>query len=189
MLDESVLIEGCLDKQKESWDIFVQKYSKVIYWAIRKRLSSSSFHFNQDDLGEIFQDVFVSILEQDKLKQIKEAKKISGWLAIVAFNKAVDFMRRKIRKEQKVVLNVLPLKENKIRDNLHKRDLFDLLQAVIDNLADKEKLIISLNLLQGRTHKEISLIVDIPVNTVSTVIARAKAKIREALDKKGINNL
>ena len=183
------LISRCLKKEKKAWDIFVQKYSKLIYWAIRRRLASSAFNSNQDDIDGIFQEVFLAILEGDKLRQLKDAQTIPGWLVIIASNKALDFMRHRIREDRRLVPDLPVLKDDKFKQELQHRDLRDLISAAINNLSPKEKIIISLNLIENRTHQEISEIVGISINTVSTTIARSKEKLKKELQRKGIKYL
>jgi len=188
-MNELELIKRCLQKEKKAWDIFVQKYSRLIYWAIRKRLSISSFKFSQDGIDSIFQEVFLSILEGDKLRQLRDAKMIPGWLAMIASNKTVDFMRRTIREDRRLVVDMPVLKDDNFKQELQQRDLIDLIGSSINGLSDKAKIVISFNLLQGRTHKEIANIMNIPANSVSTIIARAKEKIKQDLERKGIKDL
>lgn len=189
MMNEIELIRRCLQKEKKAWDVFVRKYSKLIYWAIRKRLNASGFKFSQDDIDGIFQDVFLSILEGDKLGQLKDPKIIPGWLAIIASNKTVDFMRCKIKEDKKLVIEMPVLKDDKFEEELYKRDLLNVLGNIIDTLPAKEKIVISLNLIEGRTHKEIAEITAMPVNTVSTIIARTKEKVKKGLERVGLKDL
>lgn len=183
------IIEGCLNKDKKSWDIFVQRYSKLIYWAIRKRLAVSSFESSQDDIDCIFQEVFVSILNGGKLFQLKDIKTIATWLAVIASNKTVDFMRCKIKEGKRFVIEMPVLKDDKFEEELYKRDLLNVLGNIIDTLPIKEKIVISLNLIEDRTHKEIAEITTMPVNTVSTIIARTKEKVKKGLEKMGLKDL
>ena len=188
-MNELELINRCLKKEKKAWDIFVQKYSRLIYWAIKKRLVASSFSFDQDDVDCIFQEVFLAILEGEKLRQVKDARTIPGWLASIASNKALDFMRRRIRQERRRLTDAPALKDDKFQQELQRRELTDLINAVINTLSPKEKIIISLNLIEQRTHQEISRIVGISINTVSTTIARSKEKLKQELQRKGIKYL
>ena len=183
------IIEGCLKKDKKSWDIFVQKYSRLIYWAIRKRFGGSGFSFNQDDIDCIFQEVFLLILQGGKLLQLKDIKTVASWLAVIAANKTVDFMRCKIKEDKKLVIEMPALKDDKFEEELYKRDLLNVLGNIIDTLPAKEKIVISLNLIEGRTHKEIAEITAMPVNTVSTIIARTKEKVKKGLERVGLKDL
>lgn len=187
-MNEFELIKRCLNKEKESWNIFVQKYSRLIYWAIRRQLSLSGFTFDEGDIANIFQEVFLSIIEGSKLAQVKEKKLLSGWLAMVASNKTVDFMRRKIRNGSLLVPDAAILKNDGAEQELFDSDLTQIIKNIIDTLPAKERIIISLNLLEERTHQEIAGVLGIPINTVSTIIARTKEKIKKELEKKGITD-
>jgi len=183
------IIEGCLKKDKKFWDIFVQKYSRLIYWAIRKRFGGSGFSFNQDDIDCIFQEVFLLILQGDKLLQLKDIETVASWLAVIASNKTVDFMRRKIKQNKRFVSELPEIKDNKFKEELNQRDSLELVEQLINSLSSKEKIVISFNLIENRTHREISGIVGIPVNTVSTIIARTKEKLKKELVRKGLKDL
>jgi RNA polymerase sigma-70 factor (ECF subfamily) len=188
-MNEAQLIKSCIRKERKAWNIFVQKYSRLIYWAIRRRLNISSFEYNDDDVHNIFQEVFISILEGNKLGDIKDVKFLPGWLAMVASNKTVDFLREKIRHKQRFVADASLLKGKEDKEKLYHRDILETIKNVIDNLSVKEKIIISLNLLEGKTHREIAQVRCMPINTVSTTIARAKKKIKKELERRGIKNL
>jgi len=188
-MDESELIKRCINKDKRAWDTFVQKYSKVVYWAIKKRLSMSDFSFHEEDVNDIFQEIFLSIIEGDKLLQIKNTKLIAGWLAMVSFNKAVDFMRNKIRSKERFIHEESALKDDTPRKRLCNKDLAGVIKIIMNSLSAKEKVIIRLNLLEGMTHKEIAHTTRLPINTVSTIIARTKEKLRRGLEKRGIKNI
>ncbi len=187
-VNEAELIKRCLKKDKQAWSLFVEKYSRLVYWAIRKRLAASNFKYNEADIEDIFQEVFLAVLKGDKLAQLKDPPLLSGWLAMVAANKTTDFMRQRAHREQNVSLDSSLFKDDSFKQVLFDRDIAALIREIIAELSDKEKIVISLNLLEGRTHNEISRILGIPVNTVSTLIARTKEKLKAQLERKGIED-
>ncbi|NQT28829.1 MAG: RNA polymerase sigma factor, partial [Candidatus Omnitrophica bacterium] len=156
---------------------------------IRKRFGGSGFSFNQDDIDCIFQEVFLLILQGDKLLQLKDIETVASWLAVIASNKTVDFMRRKIKQNKRFVSELPEIKDNKFKEELNQRDSLELVEQLINSLSSKEKIVISFNLIENRTHREISGIVGIPVNTVSTIIARTKEKLKKELVRKGLKDL
>lgn len=186
-MKEEELIRRCINKEKESWDIFVERYSRLIYWAIRKRLKASNFSFSDDDVQNIFQEVFLSLLEGGKIAQLRNIKLICSWLAMIASNKAIDFMREAIYDKQRLVADVALLKGFDCKQDLSNKETISIFKNIINTLSNKEKIIISLNLLEEKTHKEISGILGLPINTISTVIARTKEKIRREFSKYGIS--
>jgi RNA polymerase sigma factor (sigma-70 family) len=188
-MDELKLIEGCLKRDKKSWDLFVQKYSRLIYWAIRKRASAGSYELSREYVDSIFQEVFLSILEGDKLSRVKDPKAVSGWLVITASNKTIDFVRSKINQERRLVPDMPELAISDFKEDISYGDLLNTVKSTIEKLPSREKVILSLNILKEKTHKEIAAIMDIPQNTVSTIISRAKERLKDELIRQGIENL
>lgn len=185
-MNEAELIKRCINKEKRAWDIFVERYAKLIYWAIKKRFNMSSFTFSDFDAQNVFQEVFLSLLENEKLIQLRDARLISAWLVMVASNKAIDFMREKIRLNQRLVADPVLSKDEESSKSLFNREITDIVKNLINTLSGREKIIISLNLFEEKTHKEIANILSMPVNTVSTIISRTKEKLKKELERRGI---
>ncbi|MDD5072875.1 MAG: sigma-70 family RNA polymerase sigma factor [Candidatus Omnitrophica bacterium] len=195
------LIEGCIKKDKRSWDMFVERYSKVVYWAIRDRLKRLGYNFEDEDINDIHQDVFIALWAGDKLAQLKEKDKVAGWLAMVAGNAAVDHFRRMKRQSPpnsisiyeeiykngdggtRTLEEVLPSKAPGPDREAQLSEAREALESVIEALKPKEKIAVKLDILHGMKHSEIADALNIPVNTVSTTIARAKKYLKEKLEK------
>ena len=186
-MSEQELIKRCLEKDKKAWSIFVDKYSRLVYWAIQRRLGLSNFEFSQADVEDIFQEVFLTILKDEKLRQLKNPKNLSGWIAMVASRRAIDFIRQKISRREDFNPENLRLVVGTMYELPLQRDTEELVKEIIESLPEKERTIISLSLFEGKTHKEIGEILNMPANTVSTIISRAKEKVKTALENRGID--
>lgn len=178
----AILIKRCLAKDKHAWQIFLRKYSRLIYWAINNRLNKINAEHSQNDIEDIFQNVFLTLFEENKLLLLKNIKFLPGWLAILASNKTVDYMRKKFRNRENLGA-ILPGFNTDYKKELLNKELLTLTSEIIDSLPNREKLIISLNILEEKTHKEIAEITAMPINTISTIISRTKEKIRKELKK------
>ncbi len=200
------LIESCIKKDKHAWDIFVERYSKLVLWAIRDRLTRFRYNFDGDDVEDIHQEVFISLWSANKLAQIKDKTKIAGWIAMVASNAAIDYFRRMKRQmppkaisifeevisngegEGKTLADLLPARTGNPNRQSHLNEIRAILNAALEVLAPREKMVISLNLLHGMKHREIAETLKLPINTVSTIIARTKEELKEKLKQKGIED-
>ena len=196
------LIQGCIRKDRRSWDIFVETYSRVVYWAIRDRLKRYGYDFNDEDVNDIHQDVFIALWAGDRLKQLREPGKAAGWLAMVAGNAAIDHFRKVKRQsppnsisiyeeiyrtgdgESRTLEEVLPSGADRPDRQAQLNEAREELEAALDGLNPKERMAVKLNLLHGMKHAEIAAALKVPVNTVSTTIARAKKNLKEKLEKK-----
>ncbi|MBN3041018.1 MAG: sigma-70 family RNA polymerase sigma factor [Candidatus Omnitrophica bacterium] len=187
-MNEVKLISRCLKRDKKAWDIFVDKYSKLIYWSIRKRAAASSFELSQDDIDSIFQEVFLSVLENKRLLQLKEEKAITSWMAVISFNKTVDFIRVKIRQGQRLVPDEMIPAASDCRQDSSYKELMAVVKSALATLSPRKRMVLALNLLNNRTHQEIAEMMSISINTVSTIISRAKLELKQELTRQGIKN-
>lgn len=201
------LIRNCVRKDKRAWDIFVERYSKVVFWAIRDRLKRFGYDFEEGDIEDIHQDVFISLWSDNKLTQVKDRDKIAGWLAMVAGNAAIDYFKKMRRQSppnslsiyeeiyksvsggDKTLEDVLPSRDTGPDKQANLNDISRFVGSAIDSLKPKEKMVIKLNLLHGMKHRDIAEALKMPVNTVSTTIARAKEDLRVKLSRNGIKEL
>ncbi|MFH0771940.1 MAG: sigma-70 family RNA polymerase sigma factor [Candidatus Omnitrophota bacterium] len=200
------LIKDCIKKDKRAWDIFIERYSRVVFWAIKRRLSRFGYSFDDGDVEDIHQDVFTLIWSENKLKQVKDANKVAGWLAMVAGNAAIDYFKRVKRQAPPNSISIfedissdgegggmtleeiLPSEDIAPANRLFLQEIRVIIDSALDSLESKEKMIIKLNLVHGMKHREIAEALDIPVNTVSTSISRTKGELREKLKRKGLEN-
>lgn len=134
-------------------------------------------------MEDIVQSVFLEIWHKNKLKEVEDRDKIKAWLSIIAQTRALNYMRRKRER-------LLHKDEFFKMDNMetepgfrHNHELVMDLEGVIEGLGAKEKIILKLNMLYGKTHKDIARFMNIPINTVSTIIARKKKILKERLKK------
>lgn len=180
------LIKRCLKQDKQAWGVFVDEYSRLVYWAIQKRLATTGFEHNQADIDDIFQEVFVAVLQDAKLSQLREPKKLSAWLVMISSNKTISFMRKKSIRERSFDPDIVVFRDNSFDQKLLAKDELSVVKDVIDSFSDKEKRVISFCLLEEKTHQQIAEILNISVNSVSTIVARAKEKLKKQLQNRGI---
>lgn len=201
------LIQNCIKRDKRAWDIFIGRYSRVVFWAIRDRLRRFGYNFDDVDVEDIHQDVFISIWSDNKLAQIQDRSRVAGWLAMVAGNAAIDYFKRMKRQsppnslslyeeiyksvdgENKTLEDILPSQAVGPGKQAYLNEVIELLDSAIGSLKSKEKMAVKLNLLHGMKHRDIAEALRLPVNTVSTTIARAKEGLKGKLRRKGIEDL
>lgn len=194
------LVAKCLQKDKPAWSEFVLRFRPLVQRVVRFRLNRHNFSYTLEDIKDITQGIFLDIWEKDKLLQVRDEEKITGWLVIVAQNSAVDFIRktRNLTRQSPVVLNeervefditdTLTAKSNPV-DELSTLELADTLDTLINALEPRDRLILKLNLLHNQSHKEIAALLKLPQNTVSTIIRRSLLKLRESLERRGYKNI
>jgi len=71
-------------------------------------------------------------------------------------------------------------------DALVDNELAAFINEFIKRLPQRERMILTLNFFYGKKHREITQMLKIPANTVSTIIKRTKDLLRKELNKKGL---
>ena len=135
----------------------------------------------EDVLQEAFLDAF------NKVKDFRQDTTFGLWLKQIVVNRSINVLRK--RKLELVELDGEQL-EN-IADDGFEDDEDTQYQAAqvkeaIKQLPDGYRIVLSLYLLEGYDHEEISQILNISENTSRTQFLRAKRKLLEILNRKGI---
>lgn len=184
--DVHELIERCIKREENAWLEFIRRFSGLVYYSARERLARNGFRFSGEDIQDITQDVFAEMWEKSRLSEVRERHKIKAWLSIVSQTRALNYMRKK--KERLLAGDELFKIENMASDDgeANRLELAEELETAIEPFEPREKIILKLNIIHAKTHKEIAEFMKIPINTVSTIISRKKEQLRKLLRKEGI---
>ncbi len=88
------LLDRLVTGDKAAWDLFVVRYTAVVFAAVQRRLAPFG---RRDDVEDVIQDVFVKLCARDYrvLKTYDSARaKLTTWLTVVASSTAIDHLRR-----------------------------------------------------------------------------------------------
>ena len=137
------------------------KYRGLLYFII------SSYVKTKEDCEDVYQNVFVSILE--KKGNISDASSLHSYLCMTAKNQAINYAKQSSR-------YVLMENDEDVSSSDNER-LNDLLPY---NLTKEEKLVVGYKLCFGLTYKEISDIMNTPIPTLKVRYFQALKKVKEA---------
>jgi len=137
----------------------------------------------EDVLQEAFVDAF------SKLKDFRQDTTFGLWLKQIVVNRSINLLRK--RRLELVDLEEGQL-ENIAEDEVEDEEEIQLqaarIKEAMKELPEGYRLVISLYLLEGYDHEEIGQILNISENTSRTQFLRAKRKLLEILQKKGITS-
>ncbi|MBD5080655.1 MAG: sigma-70 family RNA polymerase sigma factor [Ruminococcaceae bacterium] len=156
-------------RKSEGFDILYNKYFRFMFGTAYSVLN------NESDCYDVIQNVMLRLYTMEE-RLFPNDHEIA-WLHTVVKNEALMHLR----KEKKTVpldeVQELPEQDLEIEDFVD-IDAFDSMTA---SLNDKQKQIVSLKMLGGMTHKEISKIMSIPIGTVQWIYNTSIKKLRRAL--------
>jgi len=190
-LDKNI-IQNCLKGETGAWAKFIQRFSGLVRWSIKSWLDKYGYSYTASDTEDITQEVFLSIYNKNKLKQLKDISRFPAWLSIIAGNAAVNYMERVKGKiamksvslfeeigSELSIADTLQSNAPDARQELDEKLKQEILAKEIERLSPKERIMLNLFFIYGNTISEIARHLNMPQGTVSTVINRARQKLRQ----------
>ncbi|MCT7904139.1 MAG: RNA polymerase sigma factor [Candidatus Ornithobacterium hominis] len=138
-------------------------------------------YFNcEDDAQESFQLAFIKVFRD--IRKFNHKGSFEGWVRRIMVNQCIDNLRKK-KKENWVALNesTTPVQEDEVLDDDFTAQ--ELLKE-IQNLPPQYRMVFNLYFLEDFSHKEIAEMLGISESTSKSNLHRAKAKLKEELQKK-----
>ena len=189
---DKALLRACSRRDSRAWEEFVRRFSKLIYWAIRKTLEGSKFHGDEDLIGDIFQDAFGKIFERDVLSDLKNPGHIRKFLVVLSTHLTLDRLKHTRRREERYVFTEDLDRASEAPEvdspdfGVLKNEREILIGEALNSLGNQERACFEFYIYEEKSHQEIGLLLGISQEAVSSIIRRAKERVREKLAKKGL---
>ncbi len=162
----------------------LEKYESLIL-PIKDKLYRFSLSITRDasESEDIMQEVFLRIWEQRS--SLKNLDNPDAWCMRMVKNLAIDKLRAKSR--QNVILDT-KINPTDQHANPHQQieidDTIGHIETFIQNLPEKQRMVIQMRDIEGMTYKEIAFVLDIPMDQVKVNLHRARKQVRQQLIEK-----
>lgn len=176
------LIEKYLKGDKESLEILIKTYLKLVYSFVRQIVHDEA------EAEDLTQEVFVRVWKN--LKKFDQKKSFKTWIMSIAKNASVDYLRKK----KAVPMSAFDDEEggNAIADNLaaptplpseivERADAANLIKSAMDQLSENYRTILFLKYYSQLTFRKISELTGVPLHTAKSRHRRALAALRDIL--------
>lgn len=164
------LVERCKRGDPQSFQQLYRQYSKAMYNTSLRIVNNSADA--EDVLQESFLDAFRS------LHDFHYRSTFGAWLKKIVINKSINILRK--RRNDFVDMESTELQAVTDEEPENEADMqykVEEVKKMITRLPDGYRTVLSLYLLEGYDHEEISQILNISHNTVRTQYVRAKQKL------------
>lgn len=133
---------------------------------------------NAEDAEDVMQEAFLSAFK--KIDTYKGEVSFGAWLKKIVVNRSLDYLKkRKVVFEE---INERIIEEENPMMDTHEIDIAKIKKA-INQLPEGYRVVLSLYLLEGYDHDEISEILGISNSSSRSQLLRAKLKLRDYLVK------
>jgi RNA polymerase sigma-70 factor (ECF subfamily) len=164
------IIDQCREGSQKAQFQLYKLYYKAMY-SVSIRIIN-----NELEAEDVMQEAFLSAF--NKLDTYKGEVSFGAWLKRIVVNRSLDYL-----KKRKVHFEEINEKTTQVADyqmEIKEVDI-NLLKEAIQNLSDGYRVVLSLYLIEGYDHEEISQILGISNSSSRTQLLRAKNKLRELL--------
>lgn len=174
-MNEQILISQCLKNDRQAHNELYQSFAPQMMLVCRRYAKSSC------DAEDIMQEGFIKVFRY--LKDFRFNGSFEGWIRRIMITTALNFYKKKRIYQNEAELTYLPegvVSEQEALSNLAQAEIMRL----VNNLPNGYRKVFNLNTIEGYSHKEISQILHISINTSKSQLNRA----RMSLQKRLINN-
>lgn len=169
------IIDGCKEGNQKAQFQLYKLYYKTMY--------SVSMRIINDEMEaeDVMQEAFLSAFE--KIDTYKGEVSFGAWLKKIVINRSLDHLKKKRVKFEEVTEKTERIPDYQME--IKEVDVNQIKKA-IQQLPDGYRVVLSLYLIEGYDHEEISQILEISNSASRTQLLRAKNKLREQLKDKEI---
>jgi RNA polymerase sigma-70 factor (ECF subfamily) len=186
------LLKRCLAHQPGAWNDFVDRFLGLIYHVVHHTAHLRSVTLRAEDTEDLAAEVLLKIVAHDYgvLRQFRGNSSLATYLTVIARRNCVhELARRNVARDVQPSAEQADLNEVEADDLPRTPGLESLeeVEKLLSKLPAREREVVRLHYIEGRSYEEISTELNIPVNSIGPILSRARKKLRK--DVKGAPNV
>jgi len=166
-----VLVEACKQQNRKAQQQLYQLYAKAVFSVAMRMLN------HQAEAEDLLQEAFVEAFR--KIDTFKGESTFGAWLKRIVINRSINALKK--RKLDFVSVDKRDFKDEENEEDENIQWQVEKVHQAIQKLPDGYRSVLSLYLLEGYDHLEISEILNISESTSKSQFNRAKKKLLEIL--------
>jgi RNA polymerase sigma-70 factor (ECF subfamily) len=174
-MNDTELISQILNGNRNAFTFLVGRYQKLVVHIAGRIIQ------RQEEMEDVCQEVFIKVYQN--LGSYRSECKLSTWIATIAYNTSINFLRR-INKWETVDPDDSAVLKNLAGFNAESYETSDLhryIREQIELLPVHYRTVLTLFHLEEFSYQEIEQITGMPEGTVKSYLFRAKAILKEKL--------
>lgn len=185
-LTDQELIQLFIDGECDALEVLINRHKTRLYTSIYLLVKDKYL------AEDIFQDLFIKIIETLKAGKYKDENKFLYWAMRISHNLCVDHFRKVKGKpiiktsDGNDIFEVISFADTNAEDNLMKTQTNERIKKLMYQLPEDQREIIILRHFANLKFQEISKILDCSVNTALGRMRYAILNLRKILEEKQI---
>lgn len=170
------LVDECRNGNRKAQFELYKLYSNAMYNVALRIVNDDAEA--EDVLQEAFLDAF------GRIKDFRQETTFGLWLKQIVINRSINYLRK--RKLELVSLDEIEVADEIETDFAETTLKVEAIKAAMNELPDGYRVVLTLYLFEGYDHEEIAHILKITENTSRSQYLRAKRKLNNLLEMKGV---
>jgi RNA polymerase sigma-70 factor (ECF subfamily) len=182
-LTDEQLVKLFIDGEIQALDMLINRHKTRIYTSIIMMVKDKYL------AEDIFQDLFIKVIENLRSKNYKEENKFLQWTLRIAHNLCVDHFR-KLKKEPVIktsddrdIFDILDFGEANAEQRIIKNQSHSKVMQMVDQLPEEQREIIILRHFGDLKFKEIADLLNCSVNTALGRMRYGLLNIRKMMEE------
>ena len=184
------LIYECVSGNRNASEVFVRRFSNLVYRAVLYTLRTRHIAYHSQDLEDLHNTIFLKLLEQDckKLRQYegRNGCSLASWLRIVSVRIVLNHIRKKgldamLWQKKRVSLDEMLEVRGDGEESwvlMDRAEQERMVQDGIRNLSTRDRLFMKLHFDEGLPVEEVASALQISVENVYTIKHRAIQRLK-----------
>lgn len=173
------LLERILNDDRDAWDRLVRDYTGFLTAIARKIFATYGAANVTHDIEDAVCEVWKNLIENDRrvIRLCLERHNFLQTLQVLTRNRCVDILRR--RQNPLAIDDVHPAQPETPKAEFSAEEI----NRLLEELPQRERILITLFFLQGKKYREIADLTGIPQNSIGPTLARALARLRKTISE------
>jgi RNA polymerase sigma factor (sigma-70 family) len=177
MVNDLQIIEGCAKHDRKAQQMLYDKYSRFLLGICLRYAEDKA------EAEDILQDSFLKIFFS--IKDYSGTGSFAGWLRKITVNTAITHYHKNLKHRYHIEIEEYVSVETGTSSFEESLFTSEELYMVLNELPTGYRMVFNLYAIEGYKHREIADMLGIDTNTSKSQYSRAKAVLREKLEKLG----
>jgi RNA polymerase sigma-70 factor (ECF subfamily) len=180
---DRTLLTRCLNHEPGAWNDFVDRFLGLVYHVIHYTTHVRGATLRPEDVEDLAAEIILQIVAKDYaiLRQFRGQCSLAAYLTVIARRICIHELdaqasKREVQPRNDGLEDVESDEPAKAQGGL---ESFEQVQQLLRRLPARERAVVRLFYLESRSYEEISTELNIPVNSIGPILARARQKLRE----------
>jgi RNA polymerase sigma-70 factor (ECF subfamily) len=181
---DRALVQRCLTHQANAWNDFVDRYLGLIYHVIHHTAHLRSVSLQPEDVEDVAAEILLQIVANDYavLRQFRGQASLATYLTVIARRICIHELTRRAGQLEATTAHRTDGKAGVAdREDRPKTEVglesLEEVARLLRKLPARERQVVRLFYLEGRTYEEISTELHVPVNSIGPILSRARQKL------------